>query len=41
MFDFGQLLKGQNYIDSKWDDLPPTVTQNMRVDEQSDSDQSD
>jgi len=31
--------KAEKYIDSKWDDLPPTVTQNMRVDEQLESDE--
>jgi len=31
--------EAEKYVESKWDDLPPTVTQNMRVDEQLESDE--
>jgi len=31
--------EAEKYIESKWDDLPSTVTQNMRVDEQLESDE--
>ena len=31
--------EAEKYVESKWDDLPSTVTQNMRVDEQLESDE--